>query len=142
MAKQLDKTPIRMGYAIKVENTNRDAIEAPFYYAVKMENNAGDDEFWCLFTERELRTFTGAALEDGVKDRKPGRLYCHHAVGNTWRYFVLIGMPGKSTKSVEQVSDDMRLVTISDKMLETGIARAKKNQEDVPTMGWLQDMMD
>ena len=137
-ARILDETPVKMGHAIPVENTERKFGESFMYYAVKFENQSGTDEFWCMFTENELKSLTRCELESTKPDKKPGRLYYRHRVGKCWMNFVDLVVPGKGTKS-SCVQDTFR---ICDSLLEKGRKRYAKNPEDQPKMGWLEDLKD
>lgn len=142
MAEQLDNMPVKMGYLIRVRNTRRLPSESEDYYAVKLEDQSGDNERWCLFTGAEVARLTEVELHDGIKesDRKPGRIYYRHRTGKYFRGFVRLCVPPpEASPSIGKV---FRTVSISCRLVDKGQERARKNPEDVPKMSWLEDLRD
>lgn len=139
MAKQLDKTNIRMGYLIRVANQGKKPSESPMYYALKLEDR-NDNEFWCLLTSKEVQKLTQAQLDDGGIPHKPGHLYYRHRVGRTWRSFAFIVMPNPDQKS--SVPGPTLCVMLTDSRIIRWRKRAGKNNEDIPGMSWFKDLMD
>lgn len=140
MAKKLDDTKIKMGNLIQVTNTNKKTGESEYYYAAKMEDQTGKREAWYLLTHNEVERMVVAELEGG-SDLKPGRRYYRNRIGakGGWRSFVLLNFPSQRSGKFTTVP---KLVTISDALLKRAALRAKRNPEDIPEMGWLEDLKD
>ena len=136
MANKLDDTPVKMGNVIKVENTDRKCGAASAYYAVKLENFQGKKEFWCLWTDQDLGVLVDVHGLKDAKSFKPGRIYHKHTVGKSTRGFVALNFPAEDGKLKR------RVVSITKTVLDKGLKRAKANQEDIPKMGWLADLLD
>ena len=146
MAKKLDGTKVKMGSFIPVYNLEKRTSEAPNYYALKVEDQSGKNESWHLFTEREINILTYAEC-DVCKDFKCGRLYYRHRVGrsDTWNNFVVLNFPVRELQpdgSGIKFKTEQKLVMLSDAVLKKTEERAKKNPEDIPEMGWLEDLKD
>lgn len=136
MANKLDNTPVKMGNVIKVENTDRKFGAASAYYAVKLENNKGKQEFWCLWTDQDLDVLVDVHGLSDAKSFKPGRIYHKHTVGKSTRGFVALNFPAEDGKLKR------RVVSITKTVIDKGLKRAKANQEDIPKTGWLADLLD
>ena len=136
MANKLDNTPVKMGNVIKVENTDRKFGAASAYYAVKLENNKGKQEFWCLWTDQDLGVLVDVHGLSDAKSFKPGRIYHKHTVGKSTRGFVALNFPAEDGKLKR------RVVSITQTVIDKGLKRAKANQEDIPKTGWLADLLD
>ena len=136
MANKLDNTPVKMGNVIKVENTDRKFGAASAYYAVKLENNKGKQEFWCLWTDQDLDVLADVHGLSDAKSFKPGRIYHKHTVGKSTRGFVALNFPAEDGKLKR------RVVSITKTVIDKGLKRAKANQEDIPKTGWLADLLD
>ena len=138
MANKLDNIPVKMGNVIKVENTDRKFGAASAYYAVKLENAKGKQEFWCLWTDQDLRVLVDVHGLSDAKSFKPGRIYHKHTVGKSTRGFVALNFPAEDGKLKR------RVVSVTKTVLDKGRKRAKANQEDIPKMrwSWLADLFD
>jgi hypothetical protein len=139
MAKKLDNTSIRMGYLIRVANEGRKPSEAQMYYALKLEDRR-DNEFWCLLTSKEVLKLTQVQIDDGVQAHKPGHLYYRHRVGKTWRSFCFVVLPNPDHESSNP--GPTMCVMLTDSKLIKWRKRAERNNEDIPGMSWVKDLMD
>ena len=139
MAKVLDSTPIKMGYLIPIQNTERKHGEAFLYYTVKLENQAGDNEFWCMFTEKELKRMVPIEMLSSKPKKSPGRLYYNHKLGKSWYSFTALYFPKDEGASK---SDELRVVRIPETLIKHGRLRCNKNPEDQLKVSWVDDLMD
>lgn len=142
MAIKLDSKKVRMGSFIRVYNINPKNNAKKYYYALKLEDRL-DNEFWCLFTSKEVAALNPAELDDGAR-HKIGRLYARHKVGKTWRSFVEIippKLPGNAVELDAGIPASI-MVAMTDGVIRRTRDRAEKNREDVPSMNFIQDLLD
>ena len=117
------------GKLVKMENKNKKAVESEFYYALWVENKFDQNEMCLLFSESDLKKIKDVKHCDFVSDMDLGKLY---RMGNAKSYFIkLVGLD-KTEK----------VVRLNSTVMENGVTRAKKNPEDVPKKGFLQDLLD
>lgn len=143
MAIKLDSKKVRMGSFIRVYNINPKNNAKKYYYAIKLEDRL-DNEFWCLFTSKEVAAINPVVLDDGIR-HKLGHLYARHKIGKTWRSFVAIIPPKCPGPAVEQQVDGFTesiMVVMTDSVIKRTRDRAEKNQEDIPSMNFIQDLLD
>lgn len=128
-----------MGYMNKIVNKDRKTGESTVYHIVKLEEQDGKDEFWCLFTEREVRAITPCMLNDD-KQHKVGRLYYKHTIGKTTRSFLTLMLQGQRTDNT--ITYTKMHVVITEALVKRGRNRAARNLEDIPKQSWLANLID
>lgn len=143
MAEHLNNRKIEMGVALPVKNQQPAFGAAAKYYALKVECEGGDPEYWLLFTEKELYSLPLRKGSSWSKDLKLGRLFELSLPGKDsstpsfGQFLCRIKRPVRGTEEYEEV-----LVWASGKKMNVALERAKRNPEDIPKQSWLQDMMD
>ena len=129
MAKQLDNEKVKMGNLIKVENLDRKHNRETYtHYAMKVEDENGDNERWLLFTEKQVMGVS-KMLSRVSSFLKAGRLY--PSVRN-----------GKTSYYVKVANRNNEVWTVTERLLKTAEDRALRHSEDIPKQSRLADLMD
>lgn len=137
MAEQLNDSPIVMGRAIPVKNTNKARLAQDKYYAIKTEDLSGECETWLLFTRHEIDNFPRVNFDLADK-MKLGRIYSLvPAEKETIRYIIKLEFPDTEDKEYAEAT-----IIIPVGVALKGLRRADKNKEDIPAQSKLQDMLD
>lgn len=143
MAEHLNNRKIEMGVVLPVKNQQPVFGAAAEYYALKVECESGDPEYWLLFTEHELYSIPVRKGSNWSDKLKLGRLHELSVPGKDsstphfGRYLCRIKRPVRGSEEYEEV-----LLWASGKRMNVALERAKRNPEDVPKQSWFQDMMD
>lgn len=126
------KSP-KMGVCYRVENKGAKNNEKKSYIALNVEDENGKNERWLLMTEMEYERiflFEESGVFNGMKK---GRLVPFNSLDGFKRAFlgVFIGTDGKT-----------RAARLPERYLKTWEARARRNPEDLPKKGFLEDLLD
>ncbi len=137
MAEQLNDVEIKMGTFIPVNNAKRRPNESNTYYAIKVEDEDGNNERWLLYTRKEIQKLS-ILIGSGWKDSlKAGRLYKLTRKRSSSKTFIIRAMyPQSDTDYVETV------IQASERWLNRGLCRAANNKEDIPDQSWISDLLD
>jgi len=117
------------GRLVKLANKNKKSVESEFYFALWVENKFDSDEQCLLFSQSDLNKIQDVKFCDFQNYMDLGKLY---RMGNAESYFIKI----KDLDNVEKI------VRLNSTVMGNGIRRAKKNPEDVPEKGFIQDLLD
>lgn len=117
------------GNLIKLLNKNKKSAESKFYYTLWVEDKFGSNEQCLIFSQSDISKIKDVKYCDFQDQMGLGRLY---RLGNASSYFVKIKGLDKSEK----------VVRLSSTVISNGITRAKKNLEDIPQKGFIQDLLD
>lgn len=131
MAKTITDKKVKMGRLIPVENQNPLLNAKNVYYALKTENEKGNDEKWLLLTENEISSRTRLDMGEASKSWKVGRIYPHN-----------VGKKKGFAMKVELLDGTEQVLLFGESWFRTGLARANRNPEDVPKVSWLEDLKD
>lgn len=141
MAEQLNDKKIKMGVAIPVKNMNPAVNASINYFAIKLEDETGDEdnECWVLLTSRELYQHVPYNCGKWGEDLKRGRTYeCACRTDKVSRCLLKLERPVYgSFQNYETV-----IIRVSENWIQKGLARASKNPEDIPNEGWWEDLKD
>lgn len=125
------ESKIRMGAFVRVDNKDRQLAACKYYYALKIEDNGGDNERWLLFTEREKCALRSVGMNTYAKV-KPGRIMAELATSRTAVYFI----------PVIDEHDNISVLQFPKSVVKLASERAVANPEDIPKMSFLQDLLD
>jgi hypothetical protein len=117
------------GNLVKLTNKDKTAVESEFYYAMWVENAQDKDEQCLLFSQSDLNKISDVEFCDFVKVMDFGKLY---RMGNAKSYFI----------KIKDLDNSEKVVRLNSTVMKNGQTRAKKNPEDVPEKGLIQDLCD
>jgi hypothetical protein len=117
------------GRLVKLANKNKKAVESEFYFALWVENKFDNDERCLLFSQSDLNKIQDVKYCDFEPQMDLGKLY---RMGNAESYFV----------KIKDLDNNEKIVRLNSTVMGNGTRRAKKNPEDVPEKGFLQDLLD
>ena len=117
------------GNLVKLANKNKKAVESEFYYALWVENKFDSDEQCLLFSQSDISKIKDVKYCDFQDQMDLGKLY---HLGNASSYFIKI-------KGLDKLE---KIVRLNGTVMSNGITRAKKNPEDIPQKGFIQDLLD
>jgi hypothetical protein len=117
------------GKLVRLANKDQKAVESEYYFAMWTESADGKEENCLLFSQSDLNKISDVECCDFIKEMTLGRLY---RMGNAKSYFIKV----KDLENVEKV------VRLNSTVMNNGLSRAKKNPEDIPEKGFIQDLLD
>jgi len=117
------------GKMVKLPNKNKKAVESEFYYALWVENKYDENERCFLFSQSDLNKIQEVKYCDFEDVMDLGKLY---RLGNAKSYFV----------KIKDLDKREKVVRLNSTVINNGMTRAKKNPEDIPEKGFLQDLFD
>lgn len=139
MAEQLNNHKVKMGVALPVKNLKAKPTQNDKYYAVKFQNQEGKDQFWALFTTKELYSRPKFLCGQWKQDMKLGRLYKFTSIYQKNNFYLVKLNLFQDDKDIGTVQIVTRL---NQRLLKKGRLRAQKNTEDIPKQSFIQDMLD
>lgn len=117
------------GKLVKLENKNKKSIESEFYYAIWVEDSLGKNERCLLFSQSDMSKIKQVKYCDFEKIMDLGKLY---RLGNADSYFI----------KILDLEKNQKIVRLNKTIVCNGTERTKRNPEDVPTKGFIQDLLD
>ena len=141
MAVQLTNDSIKMGYVLPVANMGMKSKELPKYYALKIEDEDGGNERWILLSFNDLISRQILHL-DGFSPKLGKKL--KFSIGSKEYQFINVHLceDTKFKNGVELKSGDNVILTFTDYIINRGLNRASKNQEDIPNQSLWNDLKD
>ena len=117
------------GKLAKIKNSKKKVTENETYYGLYIEDLHDGVEKCLLLSDGDLEMITEVDYDDFKKHMTLGTLY---RMGNSESYFLrMVGLDKKN-----------KVVKLTNTVIKNGEERAKRNPEDVPRKGLIQDLLD
>jgi len=117
------------GKLVPIENNNKKVNENENYYALWIEDKDESNERCLILSDGDLKLIKEVKYSDFANVMQLGMLY---RMGNSSSYFIKI-------MTIDKVQ---KVVKLTKTTIKNGLDRAKRNKEDVPQKGIIQNFFD